>query len=91
MNMATNQLADIFFNTLGLTGMFLFLLAYFMLQQSRWTHDSYRYLGANFAGSVLLLISLAWDFNLSAFLLEAAWGTISGWGLWKLYKREKAA
>ena len=36
---------------------------------------------ANLAGAILLLISLSVTFNLAAFVLEAAWGTIAAVGL----------
>ncbi len=76
-------------NFLGLSGMVCFLLAYFMLQRNMWQAQSYRYFGANFAGSVLLILSLLIDWNLSAFLLEVAWAVISLWGIIKLNKLRK--
>jgi hypothetical protein len=36
---------------------------------------------ANLVGSILLLISLAVNFNLAAFVLETAWGLIAAAGL----------
>jgi len=36
---------------------------------------------ANLIGSILLLISLAVNFNLAAFVLETAWGLIAAGGL----------
>src|SRR6185436_16169497 len=36
---------------------------------------------ANLLGAILLLISLSVTFNLAAFVLEAAWGTIAAVGL----------
>jgi hypothetical protein len=36
---------------------------------------------ANLAGAILLLISLSVNFNLAAFVLEAAWGAIALVGL----------
>ncbi len=36
---------------------------------------------ANLSGSILLLISLSVNFNLAAFVLEAAWGVIATVGL----------
>ncbi len=58
-----------------------FLLAYFMLQRNKWPAQSYRYYGSNLAGSLLLVASLCIDWNLSAFLLEVAWGIISICGI----------
>lgn len=74
-------------NILGIGGMALFLLAYFFLQKGTWQPHSYAYLGMNLAGSLLLIASLLIDWNLSAFLLEVAWGLISLWGIARLLKR----
>lgn len=41
------------------------------------------YLGLNLAGSLLVLVSLVFHWNLPAFLLEAAWALISMYGIWK--------
>jgi len=76
-------------NILGLMGMMCFLVAYFMLQRNVWMAQSYKYFGANLAGSILLIISLLIDWNLPAFMLEAAWGLISIWGLIKLTQTRK--
>ncbi|MDX2073640.1 MAG: hypothetical protein SFX19_04660 [Alphaproteobacteria bacterium] len=80
---------EAFGNIVGLGGMACFLLAYFMLQRERWPSQSYRYFGANLIGSILLIISLMIDWNLPAFLLEAAWGLISMWGLLTLTKTRR--
>ncbi len=38
----------------------------------------------NLAGACLILLSLAQDFNLSAFLMEAAWAVVAAGGLSRL-------
>jgi hypothetical protein len=38
----------------------------------------------NLAGSGLIIVSLLRAFNLSAFLVEAAWAAIAGFGLLRL-------
>lgn len=73
-------------NVIGLAGTACFLGAYFMLQKEKWTYNSPLYLWSNLAGALLLLASLLIDWNLPAFLLEAAWGLISMYGLIKLYR-----
>ena len=43
-------------------------------------------------GAALLLVSLSVNFNLAAFVLEAAWGAIAAVGLvGELWRRSKAA
>jgi len=75
-------------NILGGVGVVCFLVAYFLLQKGSISANSIHYLGMNLAGAVLVMLSLLVDWNLSAFLLEAAWALISIYGIYKhLYKR----
>ena len=46
---------------------------------------------ANLAGAILLLISLSVNFNLAAFVLEAAWGIIATVGLMMAIRQKPRA
>jgi paired small multidrug resistance pump len=61
----------------GLAGVVFILFAYLFLQLGRLTALDLRYSGLNLAGALLIILSLLFDFNLSAFLMEAAWAAIS--------------
>ncbi|NBO18419.1 MAG: hypothetical protein EBV03_04175 [Proteobacteria bacterium] len=74
---------DLFADIIGNVGVVCFLAAFFMLQKGRLRHDDMPYLVLNLAGAVLLMASLLVHWNLSAFLLEAAWGCISMYGIYK--------
>ena len=65
----------------GNAGVICILGAYLFLQLERLAADSLTYLIANGLGAALILVSLAFDFNLSAFLIESAWLLISLFGL----------
>jgi len=67
----------------GLAGVVLILIAYLMLQLGRWGGIDLRYTGLNLAGALLIIVSLIYDFNLSAFLMEAAWVVISFVGIYR--------
>lgn len=67
----------------GLLGVAGVLGAYMLLQTGRWRQDEVRYSALNGAGAAGILISLAFDFNLSAAVVEGAWLVISLWGLAK--------
>ena len=67
----------------GNIGVVCFLVAYFLLQKGVLAHNELRYLLLNLAGAFLLMFSLWINWNLSAFLLEAAWALISIWGIVK--------
>lgn len=74
-------------NIIGNLGVACFLLAFFLLQRGRIKPDSWAYLGLNLGGAIGLMISLLYDWNLSAFLLEAAWALISMYGICKKINR----
>ena len=65
----------------GMIGVVLILLAYLFLQLGRLAALDLRYSGLNLAGALLIILSLLFDFNLSAFLMEAAWVAISIMGM----------
>ena len=69
-------LADI----IGLTGSALFIAAFAYANVAKQLNKVWFNL-ANLAGAILLLISLSVNFNLAAFVLEAAWGAIAAVGL----------
>jgi hypothetical protein len=72
-----NQLlADI----VGLTGSALFIAAFAYANVAKQLNKVI-FNFANLVGATLLLISLSVNFNLAAFVLEAAWGAIAAVGL----------
>lgn len=76
-------------DVIGGLGVICFLSAYFLLQKETWKAQSLPYLACNLAGALLVMCSLLMDWNLPAFLLEAAWAWISIWGLCKLYSKRR--
>ena len=65
---------------IGLLGSALFITAFAYANVSK-VFDKVWFNFANLVGAILLLISLSVNFNLAAFVLEAAWGTIAVIGL----------
>ena len=65
----------------GNIGVTMILIAYLMLQTGRIEAQSIRYSVVNAVGAGLIVASLSVDFNLSAFIVEAAWATISLYGI----------
>jgi len=68
----------------GLAGVTLILVAYALGQLGRLKIDTAPALLMNLGGAVLVLVSLLFKFNLSAFLMEAAWALVALFGLVKL-------
>lgn len=77
------------FDLIGLTGVAIILATYVLLQLDRVDPARQRYSAANALGAALVLFSLAFDFNLSAAIVEAAWLVISLYGLWRARKRKR--
>lgn len=71
------------YDFLGNVGVFLILFAYFMLQLNRINNQSLTFSLMNFCGAFLILVSLYFDFNLSAFVVEFFWLIISMYGIYK--------
>jgi uncharacterized membrane protein YfcA len=66
---------------LGNVGVVLILLSYLLLQIEKMSATSLLYSLVNAIGAVLILISLMYDFNLSAFIVEVVWLLISVYAL----------
>ena len=75
------------YDAIGLAGVVAIIIAYFLLQADRVRYDDYSYLILNGAGAALILVSLAYAFNLAAFVMEAIWVAISIYGAVKRWRR----
>lgn len=75
------------FNILGLAGVFITLVAYFLLHVDKIKSADTSYAIYNLIGSLLILTSLCDKFNLPAVIMELSWTTISIYGIYKAYKK----
>jgi hypothetical protein len=73
---------------IGNVGVALIILAYLGLQLGRLEVHNLTYSLANAVGAVLVIVSLLFDFNLSAFIIEAFWVVISLIGVWR-WRRDR--
>jgi hypothetical protein len=78
-------------DVLGNIGVMLVLLLYMLLQTERIRVTSPAFSAANAVGALLILVSLSQEFNLSAFVIEAAWLLISLYGLVRVLFLKKGA
>lgn len=78
-----------FFDFLGNIGVLLILTAYLALQTEKIVSHSIMYSLLNGIGAFLILVSLYFNFNLSAFVIEFFWLIISGYGLYRNLKKKK--
>lgn len=79
------------FDAIGILGVGLTLMAYLLLQTERLESRSRAYSAMNLFGSVAILVSLAFDFNLSAAVMEGCWALISLYGLVKAARAMRRA
>lgn len=76
-----------FYDALGNIGVFLIIVTYLLLQLQKLPSDGLWYSVLNVIGAFLIIISLLFDFNLSAFIVEAFWVLISLVGIARHYWR----
>ena len=65
------------YDFVGNVGVFLLLAAYLLLQLNKITSNQIGYSLMNAVGAILILVSLIFEFNLSAFAIEFFWLLIS--------------
>ena len=76
---------------LGSIGAFTIVAAYMALQIEKIRSDQLLYSLLNLIGAALILFSLYFKFNLSAFLIEIFWVFISLYGIWKCIRHTRSS
>lgn len=80
------------FDLAGFSGVVLIVIAYLLLQLGKLPSSAPAYSLLNAVGAFLVMVSLVFDFNLSAFLMEAFWFLISLFGLFRaLFSKSASA
>lgn len=74
---------------IGLIGVFITLCAYFFLQTQKIASESIIYSLSNALGSTLIIFSLNYQWNLSAFIMESIWLLMSLYGLYHSFKAKR--
>src|SRR5438874_2641410 len=77
------------FDLAGFIGVVMIVIAYLLLQLDKLPSSSLSYSLLNAAGALLIIISLIFKFNLSAFIVEVFWFLISLLGLTKSFVSRK--
>jgi hypothetical protein len=78
-------------DAIGMLGMVLVVLAYYLLQLERTDPKGLSYNVINLVGAACLLLSLCFSFNLASFVIEVFWIGASLIGLWKYWRRRGVA
>ena len=80
---------EIFATTLGVIGVAMILVAYAGQQFGRMLSSSWWYLGLNLVGSLFILFSLFYQYNLPAVIIETAWVFITLFSLSRRIRKVK--
>ena len=75
---------------LGMIGVVLILVSYLLLQLEKLPATSFLYSATNGVGALLILVSLMYDFNLPAFIIEAFWLLISIYGVVRFFSSDRS-
>jgi hypothetical protein len=70
----------------GNIGVVVLVITYLMLQLNKLRSDALAYSVLNAVGASLIVISLLFDFNLSALLMELFWVLISFVGIYRYFR-----
>ena len=71
---------------LGNIGVIVLMVTYLMLQLNKLSSEALAYSVLNAVGASLIVLSLIYDFNLSALLMEVFWVLISCLGIYRYFR-----
>lgn len=77
------------FDFLGTIGVAVIIVTYLLLQLDRLKSSSFSYSLLNGLGAMLIMFSLLFKFNLSAFIVEMFWVLISVLGLVRYFRTRR--
>ncbi|MGR8946992.1 MAG: CBU_0592 family membrane protein [Gammaproteobacteria bacterium] len=80
-------LAFEWYDAVGISGVTIILIVYYLLQTERMRSDQLAYSVVNLLGAVLICVSLYYQFNLASFVIEIFWILISVIGIVRYYQK----
>ncbi len=75
-------------DVVGIVGVVIVVITYFLLQSEKIDSKGFLYSFLNAVGSLLVVYSLLYNWNLASFILEFFWILISLYGLRKWYRNK---
>ena len=79
------------YDAIGIIGVAIILVVYYLLQVERMKSDELIYSVINLVGALLIVVSLLYSFNLASFIIEIFWIAISLVGIVRYYQKRAAA
>lgn len=77
-----------FHEFIGMVGVGLILLCYFLIQTGKMSAENLSYSIINMAGALLILFSLYFEFNFASVLIESFWVLISLIGIFRFLSKK---
>jgi hypothetical protein len=74
-------------DAIGIVGVTIILVVYYLLQVERMKSDELIYSVINLVGALLIVVSLLYSFNLASFIIEIFWIAISLIGIVRYYRK----
>jgi predicted membrane protein len=78
-------------DAIGILGVTIILIVYYLLQVERMKSDELIYSVTNLIGALLIVVSLMYTFNLASFVIEVFWIAISILGIVRYYRKRAAS
>lgn len=72
-----------FYDVIGIIGVVIILISYLLLNMNKLSSANPIYPISNACGSCMIFISLMYDWNLASVVIEAAWISISLYGVYR--------
>lgn len=79
-----------YYDYIGVVGVIIIVVTYFLLQIEQIDSKSFFYSFLNAFGSIMILYSLIYNWNLSSFIIEFFWILISLYGIFKWYYNKRS-
>lgn len=73
---------------IGIIGVAIVVITYLLLQLDKVDSKGFWYSFLNAFGSLMIIYSLMYNWNLASFFIEFFWILISLYGLWKWYRSQ---
>ena len=86
-----NAMQIAWYDVVGIGGVAIILVVYYLLQVERMRSDDLVYSVTNLLGALMIVVSLTYQFNLASFIIEIFWIAISLIGIVRYYRKKAAA
>lgn len=77
-----------FYDIIGSIGVGIIIVTYVLLQTEKLKSESLAYSALNAFGASLIVFSLIFNFNFSAFIAELFWVLISIYGMFRYFQKQ---